>query len=192
MRRLLALAATAAVAVSAAAHAQPAPTPAPAPAPRPKVEVIVLTLDDITQRQARYGRASITALGAPEAWGRFQYVYPAGKVPDSCEDDGWKFEQLDFCVRYYTRRIAAKREHPVVVVALDDLKPWAKGRRRGGEMSASCFGGGDKAADAAKQSVVLWPDAARVRGSNDLHRDRDALTACIAAAASEPKAPPKD
>lgn len=50
----------------------------------------------------------------------------------------------------------------------------------------TCYGRGVVPAVAEAQDTWLWPGAARMHGVNDWERDREALEACIKAAASEP------
>lgn len=164
--------------------AAPALSQTPAARSRPQVAVVVVTLDQLRQIQAGYGRSALASL-ADEQWGRFAWT-ESTLAPDafqSCEDersDG----RLDYCIRYYLTRAEMPADAPpTVVVAFDDLP--AAERRRGGEMGVTCFGRGVIPADAAAQDTWLWPGSARVHGVNDWNRDRDALAGCIEAAASE-------
>lgn len=152
----------------------------------PQVSVIVLTLDQLRQVQARHGRSVLAAVG-DERWGTMALVEPAlsPTLFEACRnrrpDDG-----LDYCVRYLlTRAELTADAPPTVVVAFED-GPSAAPDRRGGEMRMACYGRGVVPAEPAAQFTWLWPDSARMHGVNDLNRDREAMRACIHAAASEP------
>jgi hypothetical protein len=170
-----------AASLAPAAVAEPA---AAAATEKPRVAGVVVTLDDVTQGQTRYGRGTVELLGDAR-WGRFAYVAgPDAEGWSSCQD-GHTAEGLDRCIRFYARRAAAGLSAPLVVVTLDDQPPGAPVNRGPGEMSARCFGAGTAPPDAAAQATWLWPNAARMHGVNDEDRDRDALAASIAAAARE-------
>lgn len=150
------------------------------------VSVAVVTLDQVRQIQVEHGRATLASLGHAE-WGRFTLAEP-GLAPDafmSCKDeraDG----KLDYCIRYYsTRAELAAAAPPTVVVVFDDQPAEAR-TRHGGEMRVTCYGRGMVPTDAEAQDTWLWPRSAHMHGVNDWERDRDALEACIKAAASEP------
>jgi len=179
MRILILLIAMIACSLAAPARAQDA-------AARPEVAVVVVTLDPVRQVQVRHGRAALEMLGDAR-WGRFTLA-ESTLDPDlfaSCRDDR-PDRGLDYCVRYYlTRAEQPAGAPPSVVVAFDDRSDKAP-HRGAGEMRVICFGRGVAPADAAAQDTWLWPDSTRVHGVNDWNRDRDALAACIAAAASEP------
>lgn len=183
MRAILLAVALASSALSHAAEAQERVMP--------RVSVIVLTLDQLRQVQARHGQAVLAAIG-DERWGTMALVEPAlsPTLFEACRnrrpDDG-----LDYCVRYHlTRAALAADAPPTVLVAFED-GPSAAPDRRGGEMRMACYGRGVVPADPVAQSTWLWPDSARVHGVNDLNRDRDAMRACILAAASEPWTGPR-
>lgn len=163
-----------------------APAVAQTAAAQPRVAVVVVTLDQVRQIQVEHGRATLAYLG-DEQWGQLtleESVLP----PDpfmTCKDERAD-DKLDYCIRYYlTRAELAADAPPTVVVAFDDRPPEAR-TRHGGEMRVTCYGRGIVPADAAAQDTWLWPDSARMHGVNDWNRDRDALEACIKAAASEP------
>jgi hypothetical protein len=163
-----------------------APSVAQTATTRPRVAVVVVTLDQVRQIQTEHGRATLAYLG-DEEWGQLSLVEPT-LGPDafmSCKDeraDG----KLDYCLRYYlTRAELAAGAPPTVVVAFDDQAAEAR-TRHGGEMRVTCYGRGIVPADAAVQDTWLWPRSAHMHGVNDWNRDRDALEACIKAAASEP------
>ena len=153
---------------------------------RPRAAVVVVPLDQVRQIQARYGRSALDMLGDAQ-WGRFDFAASVltAETFASCRDeraDG----QLDYCVRYYLTRAELPADAPpTVVVAFDDRAPAAPDRQ-GGEMRVTCYGRGVVAADPVAQDTWLWPGAARMHGINDQVRDREALAACIRAAASEP------
>jgi hypothetical protein len=153
---------------------------------RPRVAVVVVTLDEIRQLQARYGRGTLDLLGDVD-WGRFEFTESA-LGPErfaSCQNER-SGRRLDYCIRFYlTRADAPADAPPTVVVAFNDQDRQV--RTRGpDEMQVVCFGRGVVPTDASAQTNWLWPTAARLHGSVDLERDRDALAACIEAAASEP------
>lgn len=153
---------------------------------RPTVSVVVVTLDQVRQIQAQYGRSALDSLGSAN-WGQFDLADAAltSGLFESCEGDRAD-GRLDYCIRYYlTRAELAADAPPTVVVAFDDRAPGGPDRQ-GGEMRVTCYGRGVIPADAAAQDTWLWPGSARMHGVNDWNRDRDALAACIAAAASEP------
>ncbi|KQY89934.1 hypothetical protein [Brevundimonas sp. Root1423] len=162
-----------------------APAAAQTAAERPRVAVVVVTLDQVRQIQVEHGRATLAYLG-DEKWGQVTLAEPA-LTPDafmSCKDeraDG----KLDYCIRYYLTRAGLADAPPTVVIAFDD-RPAEARTRHSGEMRVTCYGRGVVPADAAAQDTWLWPDSARMHGVNDWNRDRDALDACIRAAASEP------
>lgn len=177
MRRLVpAVLVAAALAVPAAAQTE-----------RPRISVVVVTLDQLRQGQAAYARSLLEGLGDPR-WGRLDWVAPQ-LDPDlfrPCRDERPE-GALDYCVRFYLTRAELPAEAaPTVVVAFDDRARNATPERAPGEMRVVCFGRGVPPLDADVQSTWLWPDAARMHGVNDLERDRDALAACVAAAAAEP------
>ena len=152
---------------------------------RPTVSVIVVTLDQVRQIQVEHGHGTLASLGNEE-WGRLTLVEPvlAADAFASCRDERAD-RKLDYCLRYYlTRAELAADAPPTVVVAFDDRSPTARDRQ--GEMRVTCYGRGVVPADAAAQDTWLWPDSARMHGVHHWERDRDALEACIKAAASEP------
>jgi hypothetical protein len=154
--------------------------------PRPRVAVVTVTLDEVRQIQSRHGRRALEALGGPQRGG-FEFVEPvlAPELFAPCEDERAD-QDLDYCVRYYLSRADLPADAPpTVVVAFDDRAPGAPDRQ-GGEMRMTCYGRGVVAADPAAQDSWLWPGSVRVHGVNAWMRDREALAACIAAAASEP------
>ena len=163
-----------------------APAVARSPETPPRVGVVVVTLDQVRQIQAGYGRSTLASLG-DEHWGRFAFEEAAvgADLFDPCVDERLA-RQLDYCIRYYlTRAEPAADAAPTVVVVFDDHphgEPPARGRD---EMRVTCFGRGVVPADPAAQQTWLWPGAARMHGVRDWERDVDALAACIAAAASE-------
>jgi len=151
--------------------------------PPPAVAVVVVTLDELRQGQARYGRVMVESLGG--RWGAFRYVAPAIEASafDSCQDERLP-DRIDHCIRYYVSRAERAAEGaPTVAVVLDDDNQVPP--RRGGELRVYCVGQGGAVSDAAAQATWLWPGAARMHGMNDLNRDNDALAACIRAAAAE-------
>lgn len=154
--------------------------------PRARVAVVVVTLDQIRQIQARYGRSMLAALGDAR-WGQLDLADAAvsAEVFESCEENRAD-DQLDYCVRFYLTRAELPADAPAtVVVAFDDRAPGARDRQ-GGEMRVTCYGRGVIPADADAQDTWLWPGSVRMHGVNAMNRDRDALAACITAAASEP------
>ncbi|HYC68164.1 hypothetical protein [Brevundimonas sp.] len=153
----------------------------------PRVAVVVVTLDQVRQIQAGYGRSTLASLGDAR-WGRFTFDEPTVEAAlfGSCVDDR-PAGRLDYCIRYYlTRAELAADAAPTVVVVFDDHPSGERPAKGPGEMRVACFGRGVVPADPAAQHTWLWPDAARVHGVRDWQRDQDALAACIAAAASEP------
>lgn len=152
----------------------------------PSVRVMVVALDEVSQIQARYGRSTLASLGADRR-GRFTFVDSAidPEAFEPCLDDRPE-GQLDYCIRYYLTRADLADAVPTVVVVFDDHLFGQRPAKGSGEMRVVCFGRGVIPADPAAQSTWLWPRAARMHGNRDLERDRDALAACIRAAASEP------
>ncbi|HYC75110.1 hypothetical protein [Brevundimonas sp.] len=157
------------------------------PDTRLRVAVVVVTLDEVRQVQARHGRSTLASLG-DRARSRFEFAEPALEAGlfVACEDDR-PDRALDYCVRYYLTRAPMPADAPpTIVVAFDDQTPAARDRRRPGAMRIVCYGRGVVPADPAAQDTWLWPDSARLHGVREWDRDRDALAACINAAASEP------
>ncbi len=153
---------------------------------RPRVAVVVVNLDQVRQIQAHHGRSTLTSLGHADR-GRFNFVDPAlaAELFEPCREDRAD-DELDYCVRFYlTRAELTADAPPTVVVAFDDRSPKAPDRQ-GGEMRVTCYGRGVVPADPAAQDTWLWPGSVRMHGVNDWMRDREALEACIKAAASEP------
>lgn len=153
---------------------------------RPRVALTVVTLDQLRLGQERYARATLAELGEPGR-GAFEWVAedlgPA--LARDCADDRMDY-RLDYCVRFYlTRAERPAGGRPTVVVVLDDDSAEGGRRSRGEELRVSCFGRGVTPADASAQDTWMWPGAERMHGMRDLDRDRDALAACISAAASE-------
>lgn len=162
------------LAVAAAPHAVAGEDP---------VAVAPLTLDELRQFQAAYGEALLAGLARRGSDGVRRASLPP-QLAEACQDERLE-RSLDYCVRFHLTRAAdAADGPPTVVVALDDLPAGSGGRS--GEMRATCFGRGVRPRDATGQTVRLWPGAARMHGMRDLEADRAALSACIAAAASEP------
>lgn len=163
-----------------------APVVAQTTTARPRVAVVVVTLDQVRQIQVEHGRGTLASLGNEE-WGRLTLA-ESTLAPDaftSCRDERAD-RKLDYCIRFYlTRAELAADAPPTVVVAFDDQTPGAA-HRQGERMRVTCYGRGIVAADAAAQDTWLWPGSVRMHGVNDWQRDRDALEACIKAAASEP------
>ncbi|WP_332676555.1 hypothetical protein [Brevundimonas sp.] len=152
---------------------------------RPRIAVVVVTLDQVRQIQLEHGLSTLASLGDAE-WGRFTLAEPvlAPDVFASCKDERAE-GKLDYCTRFYlTRAELAADAPPTVVVAFDD-RPAEARTRHGDEMRVTCYGRGVLPADAAAQDTWLWPHSAHVHGVNAWNRDRDALEACIKAAASE-------
>jgi len=169
-------AAAAAVAIHGAAVAQE----------RPSVRVTVVTLDEVRQGQVAYVQGLIDGLGG--RWGGF-WLTRSDTGPyafRSCRDD--RAEYAERCVRFGVQAGGMKHDHQGVVLIVDDAPP-QRPDRRGGEARVVCVGVGEAATDVRAQAVDLWPDAARVHGSNDLERDRAALTACVKAALAEAPRP---
>ncbi len=163
-----------------------APTPPAAAQARPRVAVTVVTLDQLRQIQAGYGRGALEGLGDPR-WGRFDWAPPTVEPAlfASCLDERMD-RRLDYCIRFYLTRAELPADAPPTVVVAFDDEPGEGRRSFGGEsLRVSCFGRGVTPADAAAQDTWMWPGAARMHGMRDLERDADALAACIAAAASE-------
>lgn len=153
---------------------------------RPGVALVMVTLDQLRQLQAAYGRSSLEVLG-DERWGRFTFEDAAigPELFEPCLDERPE-GQLDYCVRFYLSRAdLAPDAAPTVVVVFDDHARGRQPDRRPDEMRVVCFGRGVVPADPAAQTTWLWPGAGLLRGTRDLDRDTDALADCIAAAASE-------
>lgn len=153
---------------------------------RARIAVTVVTLDQLRQVQAGYALAALEALGDVRG-GRFDWAPPAlapelfGPCVDRRMDLG-----LDYCVRFYLTRAELPADAPPPVVVAFDDQPAPGPDRHGREtLRVSCFGRGVVPADAAAQDAWMWPGAERMHGMRDLERDRDALAACISAAASE-------
>lgn len=154
---------------------------------RPRVAVVVVTLDQVRQIQTRHGQSAIALLGDAR-WGRFAFE-ESPLTPEtfaSCRDeraDG----RLDYCVRFYLTRAELPADAPpTVVVAFDDKAFGTPSNRGAGEMRVTCYGRGVVPTDPGVQDTWLWPDSARMHGVNDWTRDRQAVEACMRAAASEP------
>lgn len=175
LARLLCLLAVAAIATPADARE------------RTRIAVTAVTLDHLRQFQAGYALAAIEDLGDARR-GRF-HLAPAALEPElfgSCVDSRMDHD-LDYCVRFYLTRAELPADAPPTVVVAFDDDPGEGRRGFGGEtLRVNCFGRGVIPADAAAQDAWMWPGAARMHGMRDLERDRDALAACISAAASEP------
>lgn len=153
---------------------------------RPRVAVTVVTLDQLRQGQANYGRAALASLGDARG-GRFDPAPPSldPAVFASCVEDRMG-HGLDYCIRFHLTRAELPADGPPTVVVAFDDEPGEGARSFGGEtLRVSCFGRGVVPAAAAAQDTWMWPGAARMHGVRDLERDRDALADCIAAAASE-------
>lgn len=155
---------------------------------RPRIAVVVLTLDDVRQGQAAYGRSLLEQVGeldrSPLRW------VDAGLPPESfisCRNDR-SDQRLASCIRYYLNRVERPADAPpIVVVAFDDQLNSAR-TRGDDEMRALCYGQGPAPADARAQSASLWPTAAKLKGVREWQSDMQALEACIRAAAET--APP--
>ena len=150
----------------------------------PEVSIVVVTLDQARQIQVRHGHRTLAAL-ADERGGQFHWAEAklGAETFESCLDER-SGRGLDYCVRYSLTRADLPADAPPTVVVVFDDRP-AADRQRGGEMSVTCFGRAVAPVDAAAQETWLWPDSVRVHGVNDWNRDREALAACITAAASE-------
>lgn len=155
--------------------------PASLQSPGP-VGVVVVSLDDATQGQIRYGRSTVAAVGGQ--YGSLTFVPPPlgeAAFRDCLDRD---LERAETCARFYIGHNQARATRPpIVVVLLSDAD--ADHRFRNSQLEVSCVGVGDGATDPGQQTIRLWPDAARVRGMNDQIADQNAMTGCIAAAAAE-------
>lgn len=158
---------------------------------RPEVAVVVLTLDDVRQGQARYGRGLLEGLGR-EGFGRYRWVEPTVPATDfeSCQDRHPSFG-LNFCARFYLHRAWAEGDPPTVVVVFTDHDGRGPRAGRPDAMRVVCYGRGAQAANPELQDTWLWPGAARMHGVTDLERDERALAACIDAALSETPGVPR-
>lgn len=152
------------------------------PPPRLPVAVVVVSLDDATQGQIRYGRWTVEAVG--DETGSFAFTPPPLEEAAfrACLDD--ELERAATCARFYIGHNNAREARPPVVVVLladaatdDEFKT--------GQLQAACVGVGEAATNPGRQTIKLWPDAARMHGVNDLTADRNAMTGCIAAAGAE-------
>ena len=153
---------------------------------RPRVALTVVTLDHLRLGQERYARTALANLGDPER-GRFEWVVDdlGPTLVRDCADDRMD-DRLDYCVRFYVTRAERRADAPPSVVVVLDDDPAGGSRGFGGEeLRVTCFGMGVRPVDPAIQDTWMWPGAQRMHGMRDLERDRDALAACISAAASE-------
>ena len=155
--------------------------PALAP-PRLPVAVVVVSLDDATQGQIRYGRSVVAGTGS--AYGSFDFTAPPleeAAFRDCLDRD---LERAATCARFYIGRHNAREARPPMVVVL--LADAARDDEfKSGQLQVTCVGVGEAATQPERQTIRLWPGAARMHGMNDTLADRDAATGCIAAAGAE-------
>lgn len=147
-----------------------------------RVAVVVVSLDDATQGQIRYGRTTVAATG--NGHGVFDFTpSPIEEAEfESCLDRS--LDRAAQCVRFYIgHHTASAARPPVVVVLLSDAD--ADEESRNGQLAISCIGVGEAYSDPERQTIRLWPDAARVHGMNALIADRAAMTECIGSALAE-------
>ena len=153
-----------------------------APPPRLPVAVVVVSLDDATQGQIRYGRGTVDAAGGES--GSFVFTPPPLEETAFRDCLDRDLERAATCARFYIGHNNAREARPpIVVVLLSDAA--ADEEFRTSQLEVTCVGVGEAATNPARQTIRLWPDAARVHGMNDLIADRNAITGCIAAAGAE-------
>ena len=153
-----------------------------APPPRLPVAVVVVSLDDATQGQIRYGQNVVA--GAGGEYGSFNFTPPPldEAAFQACLDDD--LERAATCARFYIGHHNAREARPpVVVVLLSDAG--ADDEFKSGQLQVSCVGVGEAATKPGRQTIKLWPGAARMHGMNDTLEDQAAITGCIAAAGAE-------
>lgn len=151
------------------------------PAPR-EVAVVIVSLDDATQGQIRYGRTTVAATG--NGHGVFDFTRsPIEETAfESCRDRS--LDRAAQCARFYIGHHSARAARvPIVVVLLSDAD--ADEESRNGQLVVSCIGVGEAYSDPERQTIRLWPDAARVHGMNALIADRTVMTDCIRSALAE-------
>ena len=158
------------------------PLPVPATPPRLPVAVVVVSLDNATQGQIRYGRSTVGAVGGEH--GAFTFTPPPLQETafQACLDDD--LERAATCARFYIGHHNAREARPPVVVVLladagDDEE------FKAGQLQVTCVGVGEAATNPKRQTIKLWPGAIRVHGMNAALEDRNAITGCIAAAGAE-------
>lgn len=147
-----------------------------------RVAVVVVSLDDATQGQIRYGRTTVAATGS--GYGVFDFTpSPIEETAfESCLDRS--LDRAAQCARFYIGHHNARAARPpMVVVLLSDAD--ADEESRNGQLAVSCIGVGETYGNAERQTIRLWPDAARVHGMNALIADRTAMTDCIRSALAE-------
>ncbi len=153
-----------------------------APPPRLPVAVVVVSLDDATQGQIRYGRNVVS--GAGSEYGSFDFRPPPldEAAFQACLDDD--LERAATCARFTIRHNNAREARPpIVVVLLSDAD--ADEEHKSGQLAVTCVGVGEAATSPERQTIRLWPTAARMHGLNDTLADQAAITGCIAAAGAE-------
>lgn len=158
------------------------PLPPPAAPPRLPVAVVIVSLDNATQGQIRYGRSTVEAAGGE--YGAFTFTPPPLEETafrDCLDND---LTRAATCARFYIGHNNAREARPPVVVVLlsdaaddEEFKP--------GQLQVTCVGVGEAATNPGRQTIRLWPGAARVHGMNAALEDRNAITGCIAAAGAE-------
>jgi hypothetical protein len=150
--------------------------------PRLPVAVVVVSLDDATQGQIRYGRSVVATAGGDN--GSFEFTPPPldEAAFRACIDKD--IERAATCARFYIGHENAREARPpIVVVLLADAT--ADDEFKAGQLQVSCVGVGEAPNSPERQTIRLWPDAVRVHGMNDLLADRNAITGCIAGAGAE-------
>lgn len=147
-----------------------------------RVAVVVVSLDDATQGQIRYGRTIVAATGSGHGVFEFTPSPIEETAFQSCLDRS--LDRAAECARFYIGHNSARAARPpIVVVLLSDAD--ADEESRNGQLAVSCIGVGEAYSDPERQTIRLWPDAARVHGMNALLADRAAMTECIGSALAE-------
>jgi len=157
-------------------------TLAPIQAPRLPASVVVVSLDNATQGQIRYGRETVSELGSERGSFDFSPSPIAEEAFQPCIDD--RLDRAATCARFYIGyQNARDARPPLVVVLLSDADQDNDGKY--GQLEVTCVGAGEAASSPEKQTIRIWPDAARMHAPNDLMTDRSAMTDCISSARAE-------
>lgn len=157
-------------------------TSAGAVPPRLTVAVLAVSLDDATQGQIRYGRTVVAGQGSE--YGTFEFSPPpiSEDAFRDCVDDD--LERAATCARFYIGHNNAREARPPLVVVLLTDAP-SDDQFKAGQLAVTCVGVGERPISPERQTIKLWPDAARVHGMQHAIVDRTAMHGCIAGAGAE-------